>query len=125
MKLDLIAVVPGLGAWNGIVDGRLLKMPDAPELVAQDLGLRPQLQLVRHVLIMAAAAHAEVLAARCDSRRRWLEDLDQLGPGETPALLHDPHAHKLARDTERDEDNPFGLPWCRCRNPAEGVAAVR
>ena len=39
-----------------------------------------------------------------------VEDLDQLGPGETPALLHDPHAHKLARDTERDEDNPFGLP---------------
>jgi hypothetical protein len=84
---------------------RPVELADARERVVDELGLGADLRLVRDVLVVAAAALAEVAASRVDAVRSGLEDLDDLGPQEGLLHLRDLHAHKLLGRRQRDEDS--------------------
>jgi hypothetical protein len=80
---------------------------DAPEAVADDLGLGRELRLVVELLEVAAAAAPEVRAGRLDARGRGREDFDERGEEGLAARPLDADAEAVARRGEPDED---GLP---------------
>ena len=77
---------------------------DAPERFAQDFGLVFQLRFVRNVLVIAAAANAEMNAARGGAFGRRLEDALDAGANELLSLLDGRGGDALGRQNKRDED---------------------
>ena len=89
---------------------RLSKPPRPLERVV-DLGvLVPHLLGVVEVLPGAAAADAEVRAARLHPARAGLEQLDRAGLGVAALELRDAGAHAVAGKRPRDEDHQLAVP---------------
>ncbi len=80
--------------------------------------LEPQLRRVINVLILAAAARAEVSAFRRDALRRRCDDAQQLGPREILFHLRDFHLDRFADDDERHKNH-------KIINPPHALAAER
>ncbi len=116
--LDLVAVaVEALGR-----DHRLgldpLEAADALKRIGHLGVLVAQLLGVVEVLPGAAAANAEVGAARLDPAGPGLEQLDGLGLGVAALELRHPGADAVAREPPGDEDDQLAV-------PRDAAAAVR
>ena len=73
----------------------------------RDLLLLPfELLRVGEVLVLAAAAFAEEVAAGLDAMRRRHDDADEVGAGEVGGVMPDAGHDLLAREGAGDEDDP-------------------
>jgi len=88
-------------------------------LGAHNLGFGAELGRVREMLVVAAAADAEVAAAWGDAVCRGDDHLEQRPSGPLLVDFDETNADALAGDGERDEDHaPSGV-------AAEGLTPVR
>jgi hypothetical protein len=79
---------------------------NALEQIGNLLVLETELDRVGQVLVLAAAALAEVRAERfAPGRRGGLDDAEQFGPREALLDFRDFRFHDLARGDERNEDD--------------------
>jgi len=95
-----------------------VKTAQAAELGPHDVGLDLRLGRIRQVLVVAAAALAEVTAARCHPRGRGPEDVEQNGACPGAMDFRQPDADALAGGSEGNEHHAAS------RLAAERVAAV-
>ena len=102
---DAVAIAVGLRAGNDRRDEPGIKPANALEQIADLLVLEPELGRVGQVLVLAAAALAEVAAGRFDPLRGRADHAQQPGPGESLLHLRDLRFHDFARSDERDEDD--------------------
>src|SRR5919199_4340921 len=97
---------------------RIRQASNARQLLAHDLCFVLNLQIIRHVLPMAAAAHAEVLAAWCDALGRRLDKAHESPAREASTLLDNLNFGLVAWHGKRHEDDFAFVP--RNRRAAEG-----
>jgi hypothetical protein len=100
---DAIAVAVRPGAGDDRRDPCLLKPADPLKQIGNLFVLQPQLRRVINVLILAAAALAEVTAGRFDALRRRLNDAQQFRAGKILFDLRDFNLHDFADEHKRHE----------------------
>jgi hypothetical protein len=100
----MVAVIPRIRARHHRSDRRVFDLADALQLVAQDLGFGFKLGRVGHVLVMTAAALAEVLAPGRNPLRGRFQHFEQICPRKVFFLHRQPDAHQLSRQPKRDKD---------------------
>jgi hypothetical protein len=93
----VVSVTPWILRPYGRRDRRLLEATDPPQLLDYELSLELKLPIVRHVLPLAAAAFAKVLARRLDPAGRGLENLDDTPEQRVRSLDVDLGHDALAR----------------------------
>jgi hypothetical protein len=95
-----------------------MQLAQSLKLCANDLSLGLDLGRIRHVLVVAASAGPEMLAAGHRPIGRGLDDFDQTSARPTLMNFSRRHAHSFAGDRIRDEDHPA------VGRTAEGLTAV-
>ena len=117
--LELVAVAVLLGRRHDRLELDL-DPAEAPERVVDLRRLVPHLLGVVEVLPGAAAAHAEVRAARRHAARARLEHLDGASLGVAALELRDPGPHAVAGEGPRHEHDQLAVAGDAA--PAEGEA---
>jgi len=102
---DAIPIPVGLRAGNDRRDESAVKVAQALKQIPDLFMLKPKLGGVSQVLILAAAARAEVSAARLDPFRGRFQHPQQPGPGIALLQLRYFRFHQFAHGYEGDENH--------------------